>query len=240
MRMKPKWFAAVVYGTSVVVLSAVLFSLIVSRSAYFLLAYGFTLLAATTLFGVIFYYLSDGKRSFREFPANAPYGYIAIQYLIIECVLAAAMWFIGGATQLPVKYFIAAEVVLAVIFGVRFAVAFGAKSYVAGGEQARAQDAGRWRALTAELQALQKQAAPGSPEAQSLKRLAEAVRFSDPIGLPETDALDAQIADAVAAIRRELNRAPGGKAGGQELAKAVARSERLLEERGALLRSKKR
>lgn len=240
MRMKPKWFATIVYGASVAVLSAVLFLMRVSSSPYFLLAYGFTLLAATTLFGVIFYYLSDEKRSFREFPANAPYGYIAIQYLIIECVLAAAMWFIGGATQLPVKYFIAAEVVLAVIFGVRFAVAFGAKSYVAGGEQARAQDAGRWRALTAELQALQKQAAPGSPEAQSLKRLAEAVRFSDPIGLPETDALDAQIADAVAAIRRELNRAPGGKAGGQELAKAVARSERLLEERGALLRSKKR
>lgn len=240
MRMQPKWFATIVYLTTVAVLSALLFLLNVSRTSYFLLAYGFTLLAATTLFGVIFYYLSGGKRSFREFPANAPYGYIAIQYLIIECALAAAMWFIGGATNLPVKYFIAAEVVLAVIFGVRFALAFGAKRYTAGGEQARAQDAGRWRALTAELQALLRQAAPDSAEAQSLKRLAEAVRFSDPIGLPETDALDAQISDAVTAIRREMDRAPGGKAGGQELTKAVLRAQKLLDERGALLRSKKR
>ena len=239
MRMKPKWFAAIVYVLSAAILSAVLFVLVPSPSEYFLAAYAFTLLAATVLFGMIFYYLSDGKRSFREFPANAPYGYIAIQYLIFECVVAAGMWLLGALAGLPIKYFYAAETVLAVIFGVRFAVAFGAKSYVAGGEEKRAADAGKWRALTAELQALSKLAYPNAPEAQALKRLAEAARFSDPIGLNETAALDQQIEEAASAIRGELNRA-GGKPAGPECGKAIARAERLLEERGALLRSKKR
>lgn len=240
MRIKPKWFAVIVYAGSTVVLSAVLFLLVTSITPYLLSAYGFTLLAATVLFGTVFYFLSDGKRSFREFPANAPYGYIAIQYLVIECALAAVMWILSEAMWLEIKYFVAAEIVLAVIFGVRFAVAFGAMKYVAGGEHARTADAARWRSLTLELQTLQKRAARGSPEEHALKRLTEAARFSDPLSRPETAVIDAQIEAAVSSIRHELECVNENKLSSQRLSEAATRTERLMEERSMCLRDVKR
>ena len=93
MKIKAKWVAAIVYAASIVLLSVILF-ILVEENDYFWVTYWFTFAAATVVFAVIFYYLSDAKRTFKEFPANAPYAYVALQYLVAEVVLAAGMWLI--------------------------------------------------------------------------------------------------------------------------------------------------
>lgn len=240
MRIKAKWVAALVYAAAVVLLSGIAFALI-KETDYFWVTYGFTLAAASVLFGVIFYYLSDADRTFKQFPANAPYAYVAIQYLIAEVVLAAALWLICAATGLKLKYFISAELVLALVFGIRLVLAFGAKKYVVEGEAANEERYQTWRSLAGDIQALQRQAEALSTATQAaLRRLYEAARYSDPIGRAETAALDTQIRDAISALRYELGQPDAAQpAAAERIAQIAARAERLIEERNDRLKTAK-
>lgn len=244
MKIKAKWVAAIVYAVSAALLSVILFVL-VEENDLFWITYWFTLAAATVVFAVIFYYLSDAKRTFKEFPANAPYAYVALQYLVAQAVLAAGMWLICSATGLKLKYFISAELVLALVFGIRLVLAFGTKKYVVESEKTADAKYQGWQSLTMELKALQTKAdslpqEARVPAAAALNRLFEALRYSDPVGSPEVAALEEQVRDAVGALRYELGQFDYDAAQSlKRVLRLAENAERLVAERGSRLKIQK-
>lgn len=242
MKIKAKWIAAIVYAVSVVLVSGILFSLI-EENDYFWVTYVFTLIALSVVFAVIFYYLSDAKRTFKQFPANAPYAYVALQYLAAEAILAAAMWLICVATDLKLKYFVSAELVLALVFGIRLVLAFGSKKYVVDAEKTADVKYQGWQSLTTELKALQTRAdalPQGARAVAAINRLYEAARYADPVGSPESAALEAQIRDAVSALRYELGQVSAEDAQSiDRVLKVAQNAERLIAERDSALKIQK-
>lgn len=244
MKIKAKWIAAIVYVVSITLISIILFSLI-EENDYFWVTYWFSLAALTVLFSVLFYYLSDAKRTFKEFPANAPYAYVALQYLAAQAVLAAAMWVICSATGLKLKYFISAELVLALVFGIRLVLAFGSKRYVTEGERTADAKYQGWQALASEIGALRSKAESlpqgmRIPAAGALDRLHEAVRYADPVGTPEVASLEQQIHDALSALRYELGQNAVDPAQSLEtLLRISDNMERLIRERESKLKIQK-
>lgn len=208
MKIKAKWIAAIVFAVSILLISVIVFSL-VEENDYFWVTYWFSLAALAVLFTVLFYYLSDAKRTFRQFPANAPYAYVALQYVAAQAVLAAGMWIICSITGLKLKYFVSAELVLALIFGIRLVLAFGSKRYVTEGERTADEKYQGWQALVSEIGTLQTrtESLPQGmriPAADALSRLYEAARYADPVGTPEVAALEQQVRDALSALRFEM------------------------------------
>ncbi len=242
MKIKAKWIAAIVYAVSVVLVSGILFSLI-EENDYFWVTYAFTLVALSVVFAVIFYYLSDAKRTFKQFPANAPYAYVALQYLAAEAILAAAMWLICEATGLKLKYFVSAELVLALIFGIRLVLAFGSKKYVVDAEKSADVKYQGWQSLTTELKALQTRAdllPQGALASAAINHLYEAARYADPVGSPESAGLEVQIRDAVSALRYELGQLSAEDAQSiDRVLKVAQNTERLIAERDSALKIQK-
>ncbi len=244
MKIKAKWIAAIVYAVSVALVSGILFSLI-EENDYFWVTYFFTLVALSVVFAVIFYYLSDAKRTFKQFPANAPYAYVALQYLAAEAILAAAMWLICEATGLKLKYFISAELVLALYFGIRLVLAFGSKKYVVDAEKTADVKYQGWQSLTTQIKALQTKTDLLPQEARAsasaaINRLYEAARYADPVGSSESAGLETQIHDAISALRYELGQVSAEDAqSADRVLKVAQNAERLIAERDSALKIQK-
>lgn len=236
MKNKAQLLTTVVFGIALVVLSAIAFWLL-NETAYFWVTYAFTLVAGGLLYGVLMYYLSDGKRTMREFPANAPYAYIAIQYAVIEIVLAAVFCLISG-TGLSVIYFICAELILALVYGIRIVIALGAKQAAMQPEHTAKIKTKSWQMVAADVQSIQQRTGMiSSPELRAgiekaLQRLCDAVRYSDPMSDDSVAVLEGQIREGISAVGSELDRviASQDTDAGAVLA-GIDKVERLIEDR---------
>lgn len=236
MKMSAKLAAVIVFVIAIVLLSVISFVLL-EETDYFWVTYGFTLAAVSLLFGVILYYLSDKERSLKEFPANAPYAYMAIQYIVIEVVLAAAFGIIGGLMGLKIIYYICAELVLALIYGIRIVLAIGAKSAVIGLETKVAVKTQNWKLLASDVQAIQAKVGLLAPEIRTelsglLNRLLEAVRFSDPMSIESFSVLESQISQDVSAIGLEVEKLKSGEVIDTNPVKSIINNvEKMIEDR---------
>ncbi|MEA5048571.1 MAG: hypothetical protein VB034_08200 [Eubacteriales bacterium] len=244
MKIKAKWIAAIVFAVSIILISIILFSL-VEENDYFWVTYWFSLAALTVLFAVLFYYLSDAKRTFRQFPANAPYAYVALQYAAAQAILAAGMWVICSVTGLKLKYFVSAELLLMLVFGIRLVLAFGSKRYVTEGERTADEKYQGWQTLVSEAGALRTRAESlpqgmRIPVADALSRLYEAVRYADPAGTPEVADLEQQIRDTLSALRFEIGQNVADPMQNLDtLLRISNQAEGLIRERGDRLKIQK-
>jgi len=244
MKISAKWVAAIVYVVAVVIVSAVMF-LLINETDYFWVTYFFTLAAATLLFALFFHFMGDKNRTFREFPANAPYAYIAIQYLVIE-VMLAVVFCIFGAFGLRIRFFISAELILALVYGIRLVVAIGAKKEVIGLESDAGVKSKNWQMVAVSVQAIKTKAEGLKEDVRSgavkiLNKLYEDIRYSDPISNGNVSIIETQIHGGIAAVENEIDRLLAGQSndlGG--LNAAAASVGRLLEERNSNLKANKR
>lgn len=236
MKASAKLIATVVFVIAAVLLSIIAF-LLLEETDYFWVTYAFTLAAASLLFAVALYYLSDKNRTFREFPANAPYAYVAIQYAVAEAILAAAFCLIGGLTGLKIIYFVCAELVLALVFGIRIVLAFGAKAAVMDVENTARKNTQSWGMIAADVRAIQSrsEALPLETRAEVsriLHRLFEAVRYSDPVSDNSLSVIESQMRQGIANIGEEIDRLLNGQYADTDKTKAAANAvERLIEDR---------
>lgn len=236
MKITAKLIATIVFVITVVLLSVIAF-LLLEETDYFWVTYAFTLAAALLFFTVIFYYLSDKNRTIREFPANAPYAYIAIQYIVIEVILAAAFCLIGGLIGLDIIYYVCAELVLALVFGIRMVLAFGAKTAVMGVEYSARANTQSWQMIAADIQATQAKSEALPVEirtevSQTLRSLYEAIRYSDPVSYDSLSVIENQIRQGIANTGDEVDRLLNGQSNDMSKIKtAVNAVERLIEDR---------
>jgi len=235
MKNKAQWITTMVFFLVVVVVSLVAFWLL-KETAYFWITYLFTLLAGSVLFVVLLYYLNDGKRTMREFPANAPYAYIALQYGAIEIGMAAVFCVIG-ITGLSTAYFICAEILLALVYGVRMVAAFGAKQAVLHPERAAKIKTANWQMVAADVQAMQGKAGamPSGIRTEiekALQKLYDAVRYSDPMSEESVAVIERQIREKIASVGLKLERLATGEDADASAALAEMDAiERFVEER---------
>ena len=244
MKINAKLTAAIVFIITVTVLSVIAF-LLLEETDYFWVTYSFTLVAAIVFFLVLVYYLRDKKRTFKEFPANAPYAYVAIQYIIFEVILAAVFCLFGGLAGLDIIYFVSAEIILALIFGIRMVLAFGAKKMVMDVENTASVKTKNWQMYTSDMQAAYSsvQRFPETIRNEASKILSkafEAVRYADPVSNPSLSALESRIQKGISDIGEEAERLATGKSSDiGKLRNSVIELEKLIEERNSRMKTLK-
>lgn len=200
--MKNRLRGYAVLGILFAAISAIAFAVPTEKTAAFWISYGFTIVALAAQLGIWKAALGREealKSKFLGFPVL----HIGIVYLLLQ--LAAFVVFLVVPT-LPAWGAVAAGAVIAGVSAVCMIAADAGRDEIQRTEVRTQKKVLYIKALQADMELLAKQETDPSTQA-ALLRLAEAIRFSDPMSHEQLADLEAQLAAKVAELKMTAEKA---------------------------------
>jgi hypothetical protein len=194
----------VILGITLVVANVLIFATPFEREAIFWIAYGFTMFAVLAQAGVCV--LAFGKaETLRSKVLGIPIIEVGFVYLLVQLVLCLAL--MTAATfikDMPVAWALIPCVLVLAVAAVLILMVDGAREEIERQDVAIRTDTGFMRMLTADVQALISRATDDASRA-ALGRLAETLRYSDPVHTPGLEGIEAQMGQAFLAVRQQVS-----------------------------------
>lgn len=173
----------------------------------------FMLLGYLAIYGTVMFYFYDGTKAFKEFPANYPLIRIAIEYSVFQILLVIVVSIINAVLPAGVKmrYYLALELALLLIFGVRYAIYNGGRKYSVELERQTKAKVTSIRVMTDKCNQVQQmvQDLPGSVQTEAgrlVRTMEEKVRYSDPMIHESLVGMDYDIERCIDEVATEVQR----------------------------------
>lgn len=226
--MKPK-NGSLLIGLILAIVATVLL-LAIPSSANLYVAYAFCLLGIAAL--VVGVWAADKK----DFPATYAVEWQTAWLLPVSVVVSAVVLLLQGFEiyTLATIWHVIIQVALLSVVGIRVISVYTGKEYIQNIDAQVAKQTGRLSSLVADVNALQSKAdkLPEEKRAaakQAIKKVAEALRYSDPMSTAAVQALDEEISEGVRGIADQC--VPGSEDELMEVCDAVCAKIRERNER---------
>ena len=178
----------------VLVLAAVLL-LFQPTTSFFWISTLFLFFGYLAIYGTVMFYLYSGDQTKKEFPLNYPLIHVAVTYCIAQIVLVVVFVILNAILEngVKIRIYAAFEILLLVVFGVRYAIYNSGRKYSANLEkntQAKVMNIRFMMDKGAQVQ----QMAQELPDAiamevsKMVRTMEEKIRYSDPM-IPESLAI---------------------------------------------------
>ena len=204
-------------------------------TAYLLGMYCFSIAATILILAVILYYLKISGNGLKDFPANFVYFPVSLQHLIFHIILSIIFGvlyqFFGDTT---IKYFVCLELLLLAVTIIRFILAYKAKNYIINLESRTQSKMSDWKNVRRQVSALSMINMDDGVK-QHVEEVADAIRFSDPIGTNASLILEAEIQTCIDQLEKLLRTA----ASSEEIQKIARKIIGLIEKRSLFLKDQK-
>ena len=194
--MKPKQGLTIIGLIMAVVATVLLIAIPSSANLY--VAYVFCLLGIAAFVAGVF--AADDK----DFPSTYAVEWQTAWFLPASLAVSAVVLLLQGfeVYTLPTIWHVIVQLIMLAVVGGRVVAVYIGKEYIQKVEGKVAANTGRWQSLTADVNALQSKAdklpeEQRSAAKQAIKKVAEALRYSDPMSSEAVLALEAEIADGV-------------------------------------------
>lgn len=171
----------------------------------------FMFLGYAAIYGTVMFYLYDGEASFKEYPANYPLIHIAIVYSIAQILLVIAFIILNAMLEngIQLRYYWAAELLLLLIFGIRYAIYNSGRKYSVNLEKKTTAKVIGIRMMTEKCMRVQQMVQELPTEtredaSRAVRSLEEKVRYSDPMSDDSLMAMDYDIERGIDQVAVEV------------------------------------
>lgn len=203
--------ASIGFAAALVVLLIVAFLIFDISSGFFWVSALFMFLGYLAIYATVMFYLSDGRTSFKEYPANYPLIHVAIVYSIAQIVMVIALAVINSFLKngLSMRIYLAIELVLLLIFGISYAVHNSARQYSVNLETSTKAKVSAIRMMTDKCMRVQQmvQELPleiRTDASREVRAMEEKVRYSDPMSHESLMAMDYDIERGIDQVAVEV------------------------------------
>lgn len=203
--------------------------LLVKVTANFIIAYGFSLLGIAALVACVFAMVN--RRG--SYPWIGALPIQARAYLIVQVILSAVVVLPEqlGVFTLPVLWFLVLHAAIFAVFAIRMVMLHGGAAHIEKREAEVREKTGYLAGLKTELNTLLGNTDDLSVQ-EKLKKLAEAVRYSDPMSPEEVASLEMKMMTKAGELKAIL-------ANGEQAKAVIGEISLLLEERNRRCRDLK-
>ena len=205
--------ASIGFAAAFVLLIIAAFLLFQPTSAFFWISVLFLFFGYVAIYGTVMFYLSDERKTLKEFPANYPMIHVAVTYCIAQIVLVIIFVILNAVLEngVKIRYYAAFEIILLVVFAVRYALHNSNRKYVAGLEKTTEAKVMNIRIMVDKCSQVQQmtQDLPGEirMEASRLVRTMEdRMRYSDPVTPESLAMMDYDIDRCIEEVAMEVQR----------------------------------
>jgi len=203
--------ASIGFAAALVVILIIALLIFDVSSGFFWVSALFMLLGYAAIYATVMFYLSDGKTSFKEYPANYPLIHVAIVYSISQIAFVILVAIINAFLEkgVSMRLYLAVELVLLLIFGISYAVHNSARKYSVNLETQTKAKVFAMRMLVDKCERIQQivQELPSdvrSDASRVVRTMEEKVRYSDPMSDDSLMAMEYDIERGIDQVAAEV------------------------------------
>lgn len=182
-------------------------------TAFFWVSVLFLLFGYAAIYATVMFYLSDQGKTVRDFPTNYPLIHLAVTYCIAQVILVVVFLILNAVLKngIKIRYYAAVEIVLLVVFAVRYALHNSGRKYAVELEQKTQAKVMNYRVLMDKAAQVQQMAqnldASIRMDVRGLVRtMEEKIRYSDPMTPESLLIMDYDIDKSIDEVALEIQR----------------------------------